>query len=208
MRTYVYVDGFNLYFGALKNTKYKWLDLKSLCSNLLQPYNRILKIKYFTAHVSGTAADPQKPIHQQLYIRALKHTTPELEVILGQFTTHKVRKRLVTPVNEVRHAEVYETTEKGSDVNFAVHLVNDAWLDRYDTAIVVSGDSDLVESIRLVKKHHSQKRIGLLTIGKRHCSKELINSVDFIRNIGTSILSASQFPDVIPGTKIVKPPDW
>ena len=28
MRTYVYVDGFNLYYGALKGSHYKWLDLK------------------------------------------------------------------------------------------------------------------------------------------------------------------------------------
>lgn len=207
MRTYVYVDGFNLYFGALKKTPYKWLDLKRLCAHLLKPYNQILKIKYFTAHVSGTPSDPDKPHHQQLYIRALKHTTPEIEVILGQFTTHVVKKRLVTPINGQRYADVHETTEKGSDVNFAVHLVNDAWLDNYDCALVVSGDSDLVESIKLVKRHHPQKQIGLLTMGKRG-AKELMGSVDFVRHIGTTALSSSQFPDPIPGTTIRKPGDW
>ena len=27
-RSVIYVDGFNLYYGVLKNTAYKWLDLQ------------------------------------------------------------------------------------------------------------------------------------------------------------------------------------
>ena len=33
MRTVVYVDGFNLYYGALKGTSWKWLDLVALSQN-------------------------------------------------------------------------------------------------------------------------------------------------------------------------------
>lgn len=208
MRTCVYVDGFNLYFGALKKTNYKWLDIKALCTNLLQPHNKIVSIKYFTAHVSGTAQDPNKSIHQQLYLRALKHTTPELMVILGQFTTHKVKKRLVTPINNVRHAEILETTEKGSDVNLAVHLLNDAWLDKYDCAIVISGDSDLATAIHLVKSFHTQKIVGVISPGKRSMSKELVKVSDFVKAISTTSLINSQFPALIPGTTIQKPSDW
>ena len=208
MRTCVYVDGFNLYFGALKRTKYKWLNIKALCESLLKPHNEIVAIKYFTAHVSGTHYDPDKAIHQQLYIRALKQTTPEVTVILGQFTTHKVVKKLVTPINGVKRAEIYETTEKGSDVNLAVHLLNDAWLDRFDCAVVISGDSDLAESIHLVRKHHQQKIVGVLSPGRRSMSKELINASHFIKAISSSSLANSQFPDAIPGTKITKPKDW
>jgi uncharacterized LabA/DUF88 family protein len=208
MRTCIYVDGFNLYFGALKNTSHKWLDIKTLCKNLLQSHNQIIEIKYFTAHVSGTQHDPGKPIHQQLYIRALKHTTPEIKVILGQFTTHKVVKKLVTPINGIKRAEVYETTEKGSDVNLAVHLLNDAWLDMFDCAVVISGDSDLAESINLVKSYHKQKIVGVLSPGKRSMSKELIKSSDFIKAISTLALTQSQFPSTIPGTTITKPKDW
>ncbi|NLD36866.1 MAG: NYN domain-containing protein [Desulfatiglans sp.] len=42
MRTAIYVDGFNLYYRALKGTPYKWLDIKLLVSNLLQPQNKII----------------------------------------------------------------------------------------------------------------------------------------------------------------------
>jgi hypothetical protein len=47
MLTNVYVDGFNLYYGCLKGTPYKWLDLGALCQVLLPP-NKIQRIRYFT----------------------------------------------------------------------------------------------------------------------------------------------------------------
>jgi hypothetical protein len=37
MRTYVYIDAFNLYYGALKGTPYKWLDVKALFGSILKP---------------------------------------------------------------------------------------------------------------------------------------------------------------------------
>ena len=49
MRTFVYVDGFNLYYGALKGTAIKWLDLVALFKTVLQPHHDILTVKYFTA---------------------------------------------------------------------------------------------------------------------------------------------------------------
>ncbi len=52
MRTLVCVDGFNLYYGALKGTAWKWPDLPALFAKILQPHHDILTIKYFTARVS------------------------------------------------------------------------------------------------------------------------------------------------------------
>ena len=59
-------------------------------------------------------------------------------------------------------AQVIKTEEKGSDVNLAVHLLNDSWLDVYDCAVVVSNDSDIAEAMRLARHHHG-KLIGLIT---------------------------------------------
>ncbi|MGB0720609.1 MAG: hypothetical protein ACPGRX_09045, partial [Bdellovibrionales bacterium] len=53
MRTYVYIDGFNFYYGATKNTDLKWLDPMALTKKLVKPHNQIQKINYFTARVSG-----------------------------------------------------------------------------------------------------------------------------------------------------------
>ncbi len=59
MKTFLYIDGFNLYYSALKRTPHKWLDLKVVCQKILAPHHDIVKIKYFTARVSGKI-DPLK----------------------------------------------------------------------------------------------------------------------------------------------------
>ena len=64
MRTRVYVDGFNLYYGALKGTPFKWLDLVKLAYQLLPVGYSVTKLKYFTARVSGIP-DAGAPARQQ-----------------------------------------------------------------------------------------------------------------------------------------------
>jgi len=206
VRTVIYVDGFNLYYGALKGTPYKWLDLKSALSKILDPSNQIICIKYFTARVSSTSSDPHKADHQDAYIRALQRTSPELRVYFGQFTTHEVKAKLARPIAGQSYAQVLRTSEKGSDVNLAVHLLNDAWIGAYDCAVLVSRDSDLAEALCLVKTHKAQKKIGLIAI--RGVSKELSKYADFVRHLGPTVLAASQLPVQIPGTNIRKPADW
>jgi hypothetical protein len=53
----VYIDGFNLYYGALKRTPYKWLDLGVLAQTLL-PADTVQEIHYFTARVSSRPYNP------------------------------------------------------------------------------------------------------------------------------------------------------
>ena len=79
MRTIVYVDGFNLYYGALKGTAYKWLDLKALFSSIL-PGHYFLKIKYYTARVSARPGNSNGPTEQDAYLRAIKAFIPEPEI--------------------------------------------------------------------------------------------------------------------------------
>jgi uncharacterized LabA/DUF88 family protein len=208
LRTAIYIDGFNLYYGCLKDSPYRWLDLKKLCETMLQPHNQVITIKYFTAYVSARGSNQGKPIRQQIYVRALKHWIPELEVIVGQFTTHSVNRKLDPAIGTQKYATVIETREKGSDVNLAVHLVNDAWRDQYDCAIVISSDSDLAEAIRLVLQSHPGKKVGLMVTGKQNSTKELIRCASFVKKIGTTALSLSQMPEMIPGTTISKPADW
>lgn len=105
---------------------------------------------------------------------------------------------------------MFKTEEKGSDVNLAVHLLNDAWLDRYDCAVLVSNDSDLAEAIRLVKSQHN-KSIGLIVPGDekaRKPSRELAKYATFIKRIRKPILEASQLPLHIPGMNLYKPDVW
>ncbi len=156
MKTSIYVDGFNLYYRALKKTPYKWLDLKKLAAYLLQPHHKIVEIKYFTALVSGKL-DPDQPIRQKTYIRALQKYIPELSVYYGHFLSHATlmpKHPLTYPPTFVK---VFKTEEKGSDVNLAIHILNDAWLDKYECAVIISNDSDLAEPLRLIKEQHGKK---------------------------------------------------
>jgi hypothetical protein len=122
MRTNVYVDGFNLYYGALKGTPYRWLDLTRLFQFLL-PKNEIRAIKYFTALVGARSDDPSKPVRQQSYLRALR-TSPIVSVTLGHFLSHPVMMPLADSVGgKIQYAKVLKTEEKGSDVNLATQQV-------------------------------------------------------------------------------------
>ena len=139
MRTYIYVDGFNLFYGALKNTPWKWLSTLQRClRKFSNKHHEILKVKYFTARVSNwTPSDISKPQRQDVYLRALQHYRPEVELYFGHFLRHSVRAPLAHPRGKQRTTEVIKTEEKGSDVNLAVHLLNDGWMDAYDCGVVV-----------------------------------------------------------------------
>ncbi len=207
MRTIIYIDGFNFYYRAVKNTPYKWLDFKLLFQKLLTKENQIIQIKYFTALVSGKT-NPKKPIKQQTFLRALETYIPEIKIFYGHFLTHEVFAPLAKPVEDKRSVKIIKTEEKGSDVNIAVHLLNDAWLNNYDCAIIVSNDSDLAESMKLVREHHQDKVLGLIMPGKGHPSKELMKHAHFVKRIRTGVLAISQLPNPIPNTNLYKPTDW
>ena len=207
MRTIVYVDGFNLYYGAVKNTPWKWLDLDALFKTVLGPSYQIVAIRYFTARVSAPANDPSKPQRQNAYLRALQSTVPGLSLHFGYFLTHPARALLANPRPGRRTVRILKTEEKASDVNLAVHLVNDAWNDLYDCAVVASNDGDLAEAIRLAKADPA-KLVGIATPGQGRTSKALKAEADFVRQIRSSALRSSQLPDPIPGTNITKPPNW
>ncbi|MCY4611550.1 MAG: NYN domain-containing protein [Gammaproteobacteria bacterium] len=208
MRTHIYVDGFNLYYGALKSTSYKWLDLSSLFREILKPHHDILKIKYFTARVKSHPSDPSKPQRQNIYLRALQHYCPEIEIYFGHFLSHTALAPLAKPGRGPRLVNIIKTEEKGSDVNLAVHLLNDGWTNAYDCAIVVTNDSDIAEAMRLVKEMHKGKQLGLITPSKRHPSLQLVTHADFVRGISENALRGSQLPLQIPGTNLIKPTSW
>lgn len=207
MNTFVYIDGFNLYYGAVKGTPFKWLNLSVLCNNLLSNF-KIAKIKYYTAKVSARPSDPGQPVRQQTYFRALQ-TLPNLEIIYGQFLQNKVRMMLANPPKRgKRFAEVIKTEEKGSDVNIATHMIHDGHLGRYDVAVLVSNDSDLAEPVRIIR-HELNKTIGMLNPHK-HPSHELKKYVMFMKPIRKGVLGASQFPQTLQdadGT-FHKPEEW
>ena len=197
MRTAVYVDGFNLYYRALKGTRYRWLDLLALSRQMIQPENRVVFIKYFTARVKPNAYKPDQHVRQDAYLRAIRAHIPCLEVLEGQFYQHKVRMPLAHPAaTGPRTVEVIKSEEKGSDVNIAVHLLNDAWSNLFDVALVISNDSDLAEAVRLARDRG--KPIGVVNPSATDkMSYEVHRIASFKRRIEAKHLRRSQLPDPV-----------
>jgi hypothetical protein len=151
IRTNVYVDGFNLYYGAAKYTPYKWVNLAELCVQVL-PGLDIQRIRYFTALVKPLPSDPHIRLRQEIYIRALE-TLPHLTVHYGHYLQSTVSMRLAEPrTGGPYFAEVIKMEEKGSDVNIATYMLVDAFRKDCDQLVVITNDSDLAEPVRIINK--------------------------------------------------------
>ena len=204
-KTNVYIDGFNLYYGCLKRTPYKWLNLAAL-AHLMLPNDTIESIKYFTARVSARPYNPSAPIDQQVYLRALR-TIPNLEIVFGHFLTHSV-PMMLTDVTPPQRVWVDKTEEKGSDVNLAAHLVRDGFQKRFELAVLFTNDSDLAEPVRIVTTELGLP-VGILNPHQHH-SAILKPLATFVKRIRQSHLIASQFPLTLTDKKgtISKPSTW
>ena len=201
----MYVDGFNLYYGALKRTPYRWLDLGKIAQTLL-PSDSIQELHYFTARVSARPYNPTAAHDQALYIRALK-TIPNLHIIYGHFLTHSVPMYL-TNVSPPQKVWVDKTEEKGSDVNLAAHLLRDAYLKRFEVAVLITNDSDLAEPVRIVSRE-IKLPVGILNPHQFH-SRELSQYATFVKRIRQGDLASSQFPPLLTDSKgsFAKPVGW
>ena len=257
MRTRVYVDGFNLYYGALKGTPFRWLDPVRLTALLLPRECAIDRLRYFTARVSGKV-DPRAPARQRVYLNALA-TLPEIEIHYGRFLAktawrplanlpvagrrietpgpvtlpegnHRVlggrpqtlpvgtyperrgrgegaRRAAAIPIPDAVIAEFHTMEEKGSDVNLAAHLLNDAWNDRFEAAVVISNDTDLVMPIRMVTAER-KRPVFVVCPGRWQMAPQLRNAASHVRHIRSSVLRAAQLPNPLPGIAISKPEGW
>lgn len=245
-----------MYYGALKGTPYRWLDIKSLTEELIPPQYNVEKVKYFTARVSG-AEDPNAPARQQKYLSALA-AQQEVEIHFGNFLaksiwrplinlpiagakiscgkdivlplgnhpikggslkrpnhlpvgehskSHARKKRKIRPLSDAVVAEVHSMEEKGSDVNLAAHLLNDAWKNIFDAAVVFSNDTDLVTPIRMVTVERN-KTVFVVCPGRSPMHPALETVATYKRHIRGRHLSRSQFPSPIPNTTITKPANW
>lgn len=154
MRTIVCVDGFNLYHRLLKHDRsLRWLNIEALIRRMLFDNDELVAIKYYTAPVSK-AIDEDAPRKQETYLNALR-STPIVSTYFGSFLASEKWAGLIHPPRfkpelseelQPPHPSVVRIRkfeEKGSDVNLGVHLVEDAYLNNFDLAIIVSNDTGL-----------------------------------------------------------------
>lgn len=214
-RVRVYVDGFNLYYGALKpRPSCKWLDLVAL-AQLLRPSDDIEAVRYFTARVNGDR-DATSPGRQKLYLTALG-TQPIVSVHFGQFRTHPVSMPLANPVpGRSAVVQVLKTEEKGSDVNLATYLLLDGLDGLYDDALVISDDSDLEGPIREAKDrfgpvHVVSPRGPTATPSGPKAPYVMSHAGSSWTPLDPALLNAAQLPSplLLPsGRTIFRPPRW
>jgi len=214
LRTNVYIDGFNLYYGSLRKTPFKWLDLSKLC-NILLPGHQINTIRYFTAGVRASQHDPQAPVRQDIYLRALK-TVPNLTIHKGHFSPRpslfpQFPLAYINPIRPPLIVQVLRTEEKGTDVNLATYLLIDCFNNDFDEAVVISNDSDLALPIEQVINHF-KKSVGVINPHpKSKISGKLIQVASFyIRTINKKVLATCQFPQMLTDSKgtFSKPISW
>jgi uncharacterized LabA/DUF88 family protein len=195
-----YIDGFNLYFGIRREAikrgsldapdpgwyRYMWLDLNAMCNRMLTNRQQLVAIKYFTAPITGSMG---KQGRQNAYLDAIR-TLPLIEITFGRFEPDRKE------CDKCGHP-AYHPQEKKTDVNIATALICDALEEKYDTAIIVTGDSDLVPAIEAVKTLRPDKRFVAAFPPNRY-SKELEDTTKMqpIR-IWEPLLRKSRLPEVI-----------
>ena len=213
--TIVYIDGYNLYYGLLKGTSYKWLDLARFAKELVGEGHNVMAVKYFTSWVKPHPYDLATVERQNLYLQAVAGTGV-VKTTLGFYSK---RKKLLPAVEEsckscpsaeggfVR-AVVLE--EKRTDVNMAVAMVVDAARPEIDCVAVITGDSDQVGAIEAVRYTYGKK--ALVFNPHETFSENLKKASSYYKQIPRDLPSRCQLPDEIPvgthGNVIRRPEAW
>ena len=203
-RVSVYIDGFNFYNGLKAKGwgRYRWLNIAALSQRLLFEDQELVDVRYFTSLMHH---EPESLKRQQHYLAAL-----ELD---GGVTVHHGRfERREMECSQCGHS-YRRPQEKETDVRMAVQMVVDAMNDRFDVALVVTADSDLVPAVETVRSEFG--KVVLIVHPPRRHGSQLIEAADGERFISRSWLNQAQFPDPLlltkPNGKIrtfVKPPSW
>lgn len=200
-RVIAYVDGFNLYFGLRSKGwyRYYWLDIRLLAQNLMKPNQRLVLTKYFTARISGP---PDKEERQSTYIEALE-TLSDFEIFYGKYQLNPRQCPRCGLQDEVPN-------EKMTDVNIAVEILKDAYQDRFDVALLISADADLVPPVKTVRELFRQKRVVIACPPGRY-SITLADSANESFIIGRAKIAKSLLPEEIhkpDGYVLRRPPLW
>ncbi len=212
-RVICYVDGFNLYFGmkAARLKRFYWLNIREMANRLTLPFQQLIETKYFTSRISGALpSDPPnmarnknaKLRRQTTFLEALS-TIDALRVFEGHFLEKDVTCRLC-------RATFKQPEEKMTDVNIATELLTDAFLNRFDTAILISGDSDLVPPVMMVRKHFPNKKV-IVAFPPKRFSTRLSQEATAHFKIFDKVLRDSQLPNTVTrpdGFMLSRPAEW
>lgn len=172
-----------------------------MCSRLTRGSQQLVKVQYFTARLNQAAEDKRK--RQLTYLEALE-TLPLLEIHYGTY--------LASPQECFKCGHTFtKYSEKKSDVNLAVKMITDALDDLYDTAVLISADSDLTPCIEAIRGYFPSKRV-LLFFPPKRSSMALRNACHtYCGVLNKTTISKSQLPQTVKsksGYPLVRPAHW
>lgn len=230
LKTSIYIDGYNLYYGRLRGTQFKWLDVVALFSQItrsIEPHSEIISVKFFTAPALPKFSRHGKESMraQNDYHRALEAKYPDkFEKILGSHVYEKdetkmpvyIEGNLFDKDNTVR---VWRLVEKKTDVNLALSMYRDASTRALDQVVLITNDTDTEPAISALMEDFPTLKIGMIIprgpqiSGKkgRPASSSLINLAHWSRSyINDEELISAQLPEQVPTKKkpAKKPIHW
>lgn len=235
LRTRIYIDGYNFYYGCLKGTPHKWLDLLPLFENHILP-SALFKdgnghirqsallpspsIKFFTAKIIESVARSTDSVSSQArYHTALRKLHDgRIELIEGYYAVNKMKVKVVDadepnrPPRECKEVQAWKVEEKQSDVNLALQVYHDAITGQIDHAVIVTNDTDIAPALAMIRAH-TQVLMGVVVPTIDHTrppNTDLVKLAHWTRrHINSSELAACQLPRVIPGKRpTIKPDSW
>ena len=212
-RTVAYIDGYNLFYGLLKGTSYKWLDPTRLVSALLRDDHELVSVKYFTSPVKTYPHDTSALDRQKIYIQALT-TLPNVEVIQGFYRKDAVLMPVheeeckTCPIAKNGFVKVVKLEEKRTDVNIASSMLLDAFNNNADAFVLVSGDTDFIAPVNIIRKDFKKT---VIVFNPRETKSWLKDYASYYRDIPRNLPAEYQLPDTIPygkrGDRFIHCPD-
>ena len=215
-RAIAYIDGYNLYYGLLKGSSYKWLDLWAFTRSLVRQDFELVAVKYFTAPIRTYPYDLAASDRQKVYLQALS-IMGKVEIIHGFYSKNRAlapfadHKCSSCDVTQDGFVPIVKLEEKRSDVNLAVSLVADAAFGNAECFVVITGDSDQVGAMEAVR-HLFKKQVVVFNPHPTE-SRHLKGAATYYRNIPRDLSARCQLPDEIPYGKrgdrfIHRPSAW
>jgi uncharacterized LabA/DUF88 family protein len=197
-RVAVYVDGFNLYHAlcGLKADHLKWVNLFRLGKLLTRSQTQTLvQVNYFSAfadHLKGT--EKEGSIHRhRAYVAALE--AKGVRFVEGNFARRKWHYR-----GGPRYRSTWSRhEEKQTDVAIGVHVIADAYRDVFDTALIVSADTDLLPVFKMMADQFPEKRAVTVATPERAHHQSLIDAA-----AGHQRIKRSQIEKALFGKRVMK----
>ena len=213
MNTIVYIDGGNLYHGLLRfHPELKWLDLEKFAKALVRCDHEISAVKYFTSRIKTHPYDPKPIERQNVYLQTLAASS-SVNIIEGYYQNSK--KWLPAVFDACNACEqsrngmlrIYRLEEKRTDVNLATEMVFDAFQNRAESFVLISGDSDYIGPIDRIRNELKKQ---VIIFNPREGKSDLMYHANYYKPIPKDLAATCQLPDVVTvGNKTFsRPNEW